>query len=85
MLAQQSPMAGEGPSRERPPSGWGEWKAGLSERPEKSVLCGRQDLGSTKMPCVGELSGSATLPSEPAPAHVPRSAALEASASADIR
>jgi hypothetical protein len=51
---------------------------GLLERPEKSVRGRWEDLGSTDMSTVGELSGSVK------PAHVPRSAALEARA-ADIQ
>jgi hypothetical protein len=47
ILALLSPMAGNSPSRVARPSGRGERKAGLSEGPEKSVLCGREDLGST--------------------------------------
>jgi hypothetical protein len=40
----------------------------------------QENLGSTKISCVGELSRSATWPSEPTPAHVPSSAMLEARA-----
>ena len=87
MLTQQSPIAGDRPSREEtPPSGRGERKAGLPERAEKSVLCGREDLVSTVISNVGELSRSATWPSELTPVHVPRSPApLEARAGADMR
>lgn len=66
-----------------PPSGHGERKAEPAERrPEKSVLYGRDDLGSTDISWVGELSRSATWPRTPAP--VPRSP-LEASAGTEIR
>ena len=45
MHAQLSLMEGYSPSKEAPSSGRGERKAGLTERPEKSVLCEREDLG----------------------------------------
>ena len=79
--------SGDRPSSEAtPPSGRGEWKAGLPERAEKSVLCGREDLVSTVKSSVGDLSPSATWPSELTPAHVPRSPApFEARAGADMR
>ena len=86
MLAQLTPIAGDSPSREAtPPPGRGERKAGLLERAEKSVLCERDDLVSKVIPSVGELSRSATWPSELTPAHVPRSPALKARAGADMR
>ena len=47
MLAQPSPIAGDRPSSEAtPPSGRRERKAGLPERVEKSMLCGREDRRS---------------------------------------
>ena len=72
MHAQLSLMEGYSPSKEAPSSGRGERKAGLTERPEKSVLCEREDLGPTKISYVGELPRSATGSSEPTPAQVPR-------------
>ena len=85
MLAQLSSIVGDSPSREETPSGRGERKAGLPERAEKSGLRGQDDLVSTDMSSVGELSRSATWPRELTSAHVPRSPPLEARAGADMR
>ena len=63
MLAQLSPGAGERPSRPlraTPPSGQGERNTEPAERPEKSVLCGRDDLGS--MDIMGKLSRQLQAP-----------------------
>ena len=57
---QLSPVAGDSPSSAAPASELGERKAGLPERPEKSMPFGRDDLGSMDISFVGELSRSAT-------------------------
>ena len=67
LLAQLSPIAGNSPSRA---IRIGERRVGPLERPEKSdgdILSGGD---------LGELLCSGTQPSEPTPAHVPRSPAL---------
>ena len=66
------------------PSGRGKRKAGLPERPEKSVTGGREDLGSTENPEWGSYRAAA-WPSDLTPAHEPRSPAFEARAGADMR
>ena len=61
MLAQQSTIAGDNPSMEATPSsGREERKTGMPERAEKSVLYERDDLVSTVMSSLGELSRSAS-------------------------
>ena len=72
MLAQLLTIEGDSSPSEAPLSEHGARRAGLAERPEKSVLSGRKDLGSREISCVGELSCSLAWLSELTPAHVPR-------------
>ena len=62
------------------PSGQRERNAGLLEKQEKenSIICGWEDLCRTEGYCIGGLF-------EPMPAHVPRSAVLDARGGADVR